>query len=114
MKLSEVIDILDARVVCGDDMLDREVRYGFASDMMSDVLTLDTENMLLITGLSNLQTIRTAEMADIAQIVIVRNKIITPEMRAIACENNMVLLSSTKSMFRAIGLLYKAGLEPIY
>lgn len=114
MKLSEVIEVLDARVVCGDDMLDREVKYGFASDMMSDVLTLDTDNMVLITGLANLQTIRTAEMADISQIVFVRNKAVTPEMCELAKENNMVLLSSNKSMFRAVGLLYKSGLEPIY
>lgn len=114
MKLSEVIEVLNARVVCGDDMLERDVHYGFASDMMSDVLTLDTDNMVLITGLSNLQTIRTAEMADISQIIFVRNKAVTPEMCELARENNMVLLSSSQSMFRAVGLLYKAGLEPIY
>ena len=114
MKLSKVIDTLDARVVCGEDMLEREVKYGFASDMMSDVLTLDTDNMILITGLANLQTIRTAEMADISQIIFVRNKAVTPEMCELAKENNIVLLATTKSMFRTVGLLYQNGLEPIY
>jgi len=91
MKLSKVAEILDAIVVCGEAHLDRDVRFGFASDLMSDVLTLSTDNMLLITGMSNLQTIRTAEMADIQQ-----------------------MLSCSRSMFRSIAILAEAGLQPIY
>ncbi len=114
MKLSEVAEILDARVICGVDKLEDEVDFGFASDLMSDVLTLDTQNMLLVTGLSNLQTIRTAEMAEIVPIVFVRNKTITPEMKALAEENGMVLMASPRSMFRAISALAQKGLQPIY
>jgi len=114
MKLSKVAEILDAIVVCGEAHLDRDVRFGFASDLMSDVLTLSTDNMLLITGMSNLQTIRTAEMADIQQILVVRNKSITEEMREVARENDMVLLSCSRSMFRSIAILAEAGLQPIY
>lgn len=114
MRLSEVIDSLDAKVICGEDFIDREVNFGFASDLMSDVLTLDTSNMLLITGMSNLQTIRTAEMADINEIVFVRNKEVTMEMCDLARENNMVLLSCSKSMFRAVSCLHEKGMQPIY
>ncbi len=114
MKLSKVAEVLDAIVVCGEAHLDRDVRFGFASDLMSDVLTLSTDNMLLITGMSNLQTIRTAEMADIQQIIVVRNKSITEEMREVARENDIVLLSCSRSMFRTVALLSEAGLLPIY
>jgi hypothetical protein len=114
MKLSKVVELLDARVVYGEGLLGRDVQYGFASDLMSDVLTLNTDNMLLITGMSNLQTIRTAEMADVGQILVVRNKRISPEMLEIAKENDIVIMSSSRSMFRAIGTLCRAGLLPIY
>jgi hypothetical protein len=50
----------------------------FASDLMSDVLTLKNDNLVLITGLATLQTIRTAEMADINCIIFVRNKKVSP------------------------------------
>lgn len=109
-----MIDVLDARVICGNDLIDREVNFGFASDLMSDVLTLDTSEMLLITGMSNIQTIRTSEMAEIREIVFVRNKQVTPEMCTLALENDMVLLSCSKSMFRAISLLHDKGMKPIY
>lgn len=114
MKLSEVAEVLDARVICGVERLEDEVEYGFASDLMSDVLTLETQNMLLITGMSNMQTIRTSEMAEIVPIVFVRNKTVSPEMCALAQENGMVLMSTSRSMFRAITLLANKGLKPIY
>lgn len=114
MKLSEVAELLDAKVVCGEAHLERDVRFGFASDLMSDVLTLSTDNMLLVTGMSNMQTIRTAEMADIEQVLVVRNKSISPDMIELANENNIVLMSCSRSMFRSIGTLSSAGLQPIY
>ncbi len=114
MKLSKVVELLDAIVVCGEAHLERDVRFGFASDLMSDVLTLNTDNMLLVTGMSNMQTIRTAEMADIEQILVVRNKSITTEMKEVAKENDIVLLSCSRSMFRAVSTLSQAGLMPIY
>lgn len=114
MKLSKVVELLDAIVICGEAHLERDVRFGFASDLMSDVLTLNTDNMLLVTGMSNLQTIRTAEVADIEQILVVRNKAITPEMCEIADENDMVILSCSRSMFRSISTLAEAGMMPIY
>lgn len=114
MRLSKVVDLLDAIVICGEAHLDRDVRFGFASDLMSDVLTINTDEMLLITGMSNIQTIRTAEMADIQQILVVRNKDITQEMRDVANENEMVILSCPRSMFRAVATLGDAGLLPVY
>lgn len=114
MKLSKVVELLDAIVICGEAYMDRDVRFGFASDLMSDVLTLNTDNMLLVTGMSNLQTIRTAEMADIGQMLIVRNKSVTTDMANIAKENDMVILSCSRSMFRSISILSQAGLQPVY
>jgi hypothetical protein len=81
---------------------------------MSDVLTIDTNNLILITGLNNLQTIRTAEMVDICCILFARNKRPDKEMIELAKEMKMVLLVSEKSVFHLSGLLYKAGLKPVY
>ncbi|MBP8849720.1 MAG: hypothetical protein KBG80_04105 [Breznakibacter sp.] len=114
MTIAEITELLSAKVVCGKDFIHREVHRGFASDLMSDVLTLDTDSLLLITGLCNLQTIRTSEMADISCILFVRGKKVTPEMRLLATELDMILLECECSMFRAISTLNNAGLEPVY
>jgi serine kinase of HPr protein (carbohydrate metabolism regulator) len=114
MKVENIVDVLKARVICGSDKLETEIRFAFASDLMSDVLTIDVEHLLLITGMANLQVLRTAEMADIFCIVFVRDKKVTPEMRQIAEENQIVLLESPYSMFRAVSVLHDCGMLPVY
>ncbi len=114
MKLRDIATVLNAKVTCGADKLDEEIGMGYSSDLMSDVLTLDTDNLILITGLVNLQCIRTAEMADIRAIVFVRNKKASDQMLELACENGMCILESPFSLFKSSGLLFQAGLKPIY
>lgn len=114
MQVSKICELLAATIICGEEHASAKIKRGFSSDLMSDVLTLDTDNLLLITGLCNLQTIRTSEMADIRYIVFVRNKKVTAEMLALANENNMCLLESPYTLFKASGLLYQAGLKPVY
>ena len=88
LKLSDIVTMLEGKVICGDAFLERAVSHGFASDLLSDVLTMDSHDVLWLTGLSNLQTIRTAEMADISQIVLVRDKVASPEMLELAKEKS--------------------------
>lgn len=106
--------MLNARVLTPGQDLSREVSHAFASDLMSDVLTGDFEQLVLVTGLSNLQSIRTAEMSDISEIIIGRNKEVTPEMIELAEENDIILLQSAYSLFRISGMLYQAGIKPVY
>ena len=114
MRLSDIIELTGARVVCGSEWIDHTVHSAFSSDLMSDVLTLDNHNVLLITGLANSQAIRTAEMADIRYIMLARNKKATEEMKQLARENKMVLMESPYSLFRVSGLLYTNGLNPVF
>lgn len=86
----------------------------FSSDLMSDVLTLDEENILLISGLANVQLIRTAEMADISAVLLARNKKATPEMIELANENGLIILETPYSIYKASGVLYSNGLKEVY
>ena len=113
MKLVNVIELVKAKLVSGELKM-KSIDKVFCSDLMSDVLTIDTEKLLLITGMANVQTIRTAEMADIHAILLVRNKKATPEMLQLAIENKMVIMETSISMFYSAGLLYEAGLKPVY
>ena len=113
MDVDRIREIIDGELLFAPDA-PYHYTSAFASDLMSDVLTLDTENLILITGLTNLQAIRTAEMADIPAIVFVRNKKANQEMLEVAIENGMCILESPYSLFKSSGLLYQAGLKPIY
>lgn len=93
--------------------MDEEVETAFASDLMSDVLTLK-DTPMLVTGLCNIQTIRTCDMASLDIILVVRNKKVTEDMIELAEDDDMVILSCAYSMFKACGLLYQNGIKPLY
>jgi len=114
VRLTDIIRLTQARLSTGDEIEGREINNAFSSDLMSDVLTLDTEHMLLITGLANIQLIRTAEMADIEVVLLARNKKATPDMIELAKETGLVIIETPYSIFRASGILYENGLEPVY
>ena len=109
MTIADIANILNATVVCGDN-LETEVHNACGSDMMSDVLAYVKEQSVLLSGLVNMQVVRTAEMMDMVCIVFVRGKQPTEEMIALAQERGMVLLSTELRMFTACGLLYAHGL----
>ena len=99
MQISEILSQTHAELLTRQADIDHQVDRAFSSDLMSDVLTLDTDKLLLITGLNNLQTIRTAEMAEVRCILFARNKRPSLEMIALAEKENMILMASEKSVF---------------
>ncbi len=110
MKIGTIRELLDARVITGEERMDEEVYAACGSDMMSDVLAYVKDQAVLLTGLVNAQVIRTAEMMDMHCIVFVRSKEPTEDMRALAEESGMVLLATAKRMYEACGILYSNGL----
>ena len=114
MKIDEICSLLSAEIHSEVLDPDFDIVRAFASDLMSDVLTLSTDHLLLITGLNNIQTIRTAEMSDIEHVLIVRGKKPTLKMIELANELGIVVMSTRYSMFKTSGILYTDGLEAVF
>ena len=112
MTIKTIKELLNAEVVCGEEMLDREVHSACDSDMMSDVLAYVKDQSVLLTGLVNPQVVRTCEMMDMRCIVFVRSKKATEEIIELAKESGIALLATTKRMYEACGILYANGLRP--
>lgn len=110
MKISTIVDLLDAQVLCGENHLENEVHSACGSDMMSDVLAFVKDQAVLLTGLVNLQVVRTAEMMDMRCIVFVRGKKPSDDVIAAANEAGIVVLATTERMYPACGKLYATGL----
>jgi len=111
MKLREIAELLNCEVLVGEKFLDREVKYAFGSDLMSDVLAYTEEDTVLLTGLCNNQVIRTAEMLDLKSIVFVRGKCPTEEIVNLAKEDDILILRTEHTMYSASGILYSHGLQ---
>jgi predicted transcriptional regulator len=110
MKLGKVLEIIEGKVISKNVDLEQEVLMGSGADLMSDVLAFTQEGTLLMTGLTNPQVVRTAEMAGIKAIVFVRGKLPPPETISLAEEKGIPLLASKYTMFETCGRLYRAGL----
>ncbi len=111
MKAREIVEILDARVLVGENQLDDEIKGACSSDMMSDVLAFSKDHAALLTGLCNPQVIRTVEMMDIICVVFVRGKVPNEAVLDMARERDLIVLATRQPMFVASGLLYENGLH---
>ena len=111
MKLKEVCDILNAEVLCGEELLDTEVRSACGSDLMSDVLAFVKNQAMLLTGLVSPQVVRTAEMMDMNCVIFVRGKQPDENILNLARDRDMVVLATKERMYNACGLLYSSGLR---
>ncbi len=111
MKIRKLQELLNAKVLCCEDKLDREVCSAFGCDLMSDVLTsYSTDKTVLLTGLVNSQVIRTALMMDIGCIIFVRSKAPNEEMIELAEENGIVMMSTDRTLYTTSGILYSQGI----
>ncbi len=114
MNLREIVRILDANVVAGDGLIDGiEVDRCFSADLMSDVLGRTHANGILVTGLTNPQAVRTADIADIKAVCVVRGKMPEKETIALAKQKEIPLFTTKLTMFEACGVLYTKGLKGV-
>lgn len=113
MKLREIKKLLDAEVVWGEELLDKEIEFAGGSDLMSDVLAFGEPGILLMTGLSNTQSVRTADIIEAKAIIYVRGKIPDKEGIEIAKAKGIPMLSTNIMMYKACGILYSHGLPGV-
>ena len=111
MKVDDVLKIVSGTLLTPGVPLDRNVKGGCGADLMSDVLASVKPEAVLLTGLCNIQVVRTAQMADISAIVFVRGKIPQAEIVNLATEENIPLITSPFGTFELCGRLYEAELR---
>lgn len=111
MNIRQIVDIVKADILTSFHDENTELKCGFASDLMSDVLAYACSDSLLITGLNNPQVIRTAEMLDITTVLFVRGKRPGKEVIELAKENRLTVLATEYTMFKTCGLLVINGMK---
>ena len=110
MTLQEVLVAIDGKAISQDIDLDIQVGMACGADLMSDVLAFTHAGTILLTGLTNPQVVRTAEMAGVTAVVFVRGKYPPPVTVSLAEQKSIPLLASRYTMYETCGRLYHAGL----
>ena len=106
MKLREIIEKLQLRVLVGQDQLDIEVTGGYTSDLLSDVMANSRAKNLWITLQTHENIVAVAKLKDLAGIVVINNR--QPDEAALqrAKDEQVILLASGESAFNLTGKLY--------
>jgi predicted transcriptional regulator len=113
MTLKDIKELLDAEVIYGEEHLDIEIKFAGGSDMMSDVLAFGQPGLLLLTGLSNSQSVRTADIIEVSAVIYVRGKKPDDIGIELAKEKDIPLLSTQHMMYTACGILYSKGVPGV-
>lgn len=111
MTLSEIVDSLGLDVRAGGSALANEVRGGYASDLVSDVIAHGREGDLWVTLQTHQNTVAVASMKALAAIVLVNGREPEPDTLEKAGEEGIPLLVSALPAFELIGRLYTLGLS---
>ncbi|HOG79463.1 MAG TPA: DRTGG domain-containing protein [Anaerolineaceae bacterium] len=113
MRVKDLLEIVSGKLLNPSADLNQEIKGGCGADLMSDVLASIQPEAVLLTGLCNPQVIRTAQMADVAAVVLVRGKAPQEETINLAEKEGIPLILSPYGMFELCGRLHKAGLPSL-
>jgi hypothetical protein len=111
MRLAEIVDLLGCAELLPPPSPDgRDIAGCFAADLMSEVLAFGGHGALLVTGLTNVQSLHTAEVLDVHAILYVNGKRPDETVMALARARGLPLFSTGLTMYEACGRLHRAGL----
>ncbi len=111
MNLEEICKLLKCEVLVGDHLNEIVPQGICAADLMSDVLAFTKPGSVLLTGLSNVQSVITTHVAEVACVIYVRGKKPDADALKLAGQKGIPLLASPLSMYEACGRLWQAGLK---
>jgi hypothetical protein len=110
MKLADIAAALSCEPLTPLDGV-ADIDTVVASDGMSEILAFHSPGAVMLTGLTNIQSVRTAVVADVHAIIYVRGKQPPESARQLARDKGIPLLSTQLGMFESCGILYETGLK---
>jgi len=113
LKLEKIQNILNAKILNTSNIKNIDATMIMVSDLMSDVLSYCCSGALLVTSLTNTQTVKTAQVADLCGIVFTRGKQPSNDTIELAKKRNILLFVTDLSTYDVCGILYSHGLEGI-
>lgn len=107
MKLNQLIDKLDLRVLSPAEDMEREVRGGYTSDLLSDVMGNAETDTVWITLQVHRNVVAVAALKEVAAVLIVHGAEPDGQTLAEAREEGVAVLSTPLGAFEASGRIYE-------
>jgi tRNA G18 (ribose-2'-O)-methylase SpoU len=113
VTLGQIRELLHCELLSPEFDPEMTIESAIASDLMSDVLAFAESGVLLLTGLTNSQVVRTCEIAGVCAVVFVRGKRPSPETIQMGAAAALPALLTGLNMFEACGILHAHGLRGV-
>jgi len=106
VDLESIVKALNLKVISGNDKLKKEVRGGYAGDLLSDVMANSKEGDIWITRQVHPNIIAVSSLKDHAGIIIVQGNEPMKNTLDRAIKENVPIMVSDLPGFETIGKIY--------
>jgi len=111
MKLHELAERLGWELKTKNVPVTGEVKSGYASDLLSDVLANSIEGDLWVTRQTHLNIVAIAVMRDLSGILLVSGAEPDPDTVEKAIEKMIPIFRTTLPTFEVVGRIYQLGIS---
>ena len=108
MTVDRLVKELGLGILTAGINLDRAVRSGYVSDLLSDVIANIEEDAVWITIQRHINILGVAKLKDVAAIIVPRSLQVEQAGVEKATEQDIALLSAQQGAFDLCGLVYNA------
>lgn len=106
MTLKEIVKELGCEVLTGEINLEKEIKSGYVSDLLSDVIANIEQDSVWITIQRHINILGVAKLKEIAAIIIPKNLNVDEDVIKKAKEEGIAILRDRRTAFEISGLLY--------
>ncbi len=106
MKVKDLVDALNLRVLSGTNGLDRDIEGCYVSDLLSDVMGNADMGNVWVTLQTHKNVIAIASLKELACVILVKNQQAGEGTLEQSNEENIPFLSTPMSTFETAGKIY--------
>lgn len=112
--IKDIIDKYNLKAVTCSELADREIKGGYASDLLSDVMANSKAGDIWVTLQKHPNIVAVAKLKELSGIIIVNNRMPDDETLDKAKKENIIILTSDLPAFELIGKLHDAGISGMH
>ena len=106
MKVKELVEKLNLKVLSGENGLDREIDGCYISDLLSDVMGNAMEGNIWITLQTHKNVMAVASLKELACIILVKNLVPNDETIEQSNDEDLPILQTNLPTYEIAGLVY--------
>ena len=107
MTVQDIVSQLNLKICSGEKGLQREIKGGYTSDLLSDVMGHAQEGDVWITIQTHKNVMAIASLKEIAAIILVKGHVPEEDTLEESNNENIPILSTPLQTFEITGQLYK-------